>query len=169
MSHQPYQHPADDPIFRDKIIGFRVTTDDGTVFVPFRVTRAPGAPPPEWQGGGRILAQDPVPGSSRVLIEDMGAEPMTFGARLVFQTAEHVATLMALLPYEGTLILDAAWTREPADRIQHLGARDYAEFDGVRIVGMPSLRTFDLRGVTHLDIVFQREAPERPVKVLAWS
>lgn len=141
-----------DAIFRRaRAIGFIVPVN---FFVPFVMIRS-NAQPNDWQGG-RKLVQDDIPGSGRVLTQDLGPQPLTLATGLVFANRAMFQRFWQVQNQTGTLRMNADWTMHEPDRTTHFHGVDYAEFDNVIITSVSGL-TFDLAKRPQCDVVFQRE------------
>lgn len=131
-------------------IGFTVGTD----FVPFVLTRS-SKYPNDWQGG-RKLIQDEIPGSGRVLTQDLGPMPLTFATGVLFENRDRFQRFWALQNQTGMLRMNREWTMYAPDRERHEHGVDYAEFDDVLILSVSNI-TFDLAKRPQCDVLFQRE------------
>jgi hypothetical protein len=157
MSTHIDRYPQDDhPVFRRApLLGWHVTTDEAEpLFVPVVFWR--DGRPVDWQGG-RILVADQVPGSSRVLVQDMGAGPLTLTTNLLFQDAAIFHRFRRYTDRTGTLTMNGVWTIHEPDRTEHWGGVDYAHFDAVPVMSLGA-QTFDMARRPMLEgVVFQRE------------
>lgn len=154
--HIDHTAQIDAAVFRRApLLGWTVMTDeDEPLHIPlvwFRDGR-----PIDWQGGRRIVS-DPVPGSSRVLHEDLGALPLTLTTNALIRSRTLFQRLWRYQERPGRLTMNNAWTMHVADEVEHHGSVDYAHFDNV-IMLTPGTLTFDMARRPILEgITFQRE------------
>lgn len=136
-------------------LGWTVVTDEGdALHIPVVFWR--DGRPIDWQGG-RIRIADQVPGSSRVLVQDMGASPLVLTTNLLFADAATYRRFRRYSDRTGTLTMNAAWTMHAPDRTDHAFGVDYAHFDDVTIMSLGT-QTFDMARRPLLEgVVFQRQ------------
>lgn len=134
-------------------LGFDIGTADAQQ-VRFVLTRD-DARPADWQGGIQ-WQDDPVPGSSRVLSEDMGPRELTLTTGLMFANERAFRRFWANQRQTGTLRMNRRWTVFPADRERIVDGVTYAEWDDVRVVEVAGI-TQDMRRVVHCVVTFARE------------
>ena len=140
---------------RAPLLGWTVTTDEGdALHIPLVFWR--DGRPIDWQGGRKLVA-DEVPGSGRVLVQDMGALPLTLTTNALLQDRATFQRLWRYQERQGTLTMNLAWTMHVPDREEHLGSVDYAHFDNVTLLAIGAM-TFDMARRPLLEgITFQRE------------
>ena len=133
-------------------LGFDTGTDaaDQSRFV---LTRD-DAKPVDWQGGVDVVA-DRIPGSGRVLRQDMGPRELTLTTGVMFADRQAFHRFWVNQRQTGTLRMNRDWTIWPADRERTWGGVTYAEWDDVTVEAISGV-TVDRRGVVHCVVTFAR-------------
>lgn len=111
--------------------------------------------PVDWQPKRKERA-DEIPGSNRVLRQDMGMGAMTLTTGLVFASERDYMRFYLNHRKIGTLRMQRSASIWPG-RERTFDGRAYVEFDNVTVSGSPSGITRDVFGAVHCTVTFERE------------